>query len=335
MRNPAYRLMRRLAVPVALLAVLFSATASHAAATSTVRDLGTLGGGASRAWGINDRDQVVGESETADGRTHAFLWSNGQMTDLGTLGGPFSRAADINNRGQVVGTSMTAAGDSHAFLWENGVMHDLGAMAGTMSSATAINNQGQIVGSYQGPGMFDLPFGFVWRNGQWSDLGSLPGGCCTDPRDINDTGQIAGLGYTALGQQRAVRWQAGVLTNLGTLGGGSSYASGINNRGQVVGGSWTGADPGVGHGFLWQDGVMTDLGVNGISDINDQGQIAGMTPEGPSGPRAFVSDHGVVTELPTLGGPWGDAAAINNLGHAAGISAINSQFTYHAALWMP
>src|SRR4051794_34524752 len=50
-------------------------------------DLGTLGGADSLGLGINDSGQVVGQSDTADGHTHAFLYSQGVMADLGTLGG--------------------------------------------------------------------------------------------------------------------------------------------------------------------------------------------------------------------------------------------------------
>ena len=73
-----------------------------------LRDLGTLGGDSANAWNINDRGQVVGDSVTTDGSTHAFLWDKGVMTDLGTLGGPFSSAAVINDRGQVAGSSDNA-----------------------------------------------------------------------------------------------------------------------------------------------------------------------------------------------------------------------------------
>jgi probable HAF family extracellular repeat protein len=41
----------------------------------TVIDLGTLGGCCANATGINDRGQITGWSETADGHTHAVLWT--------------------------------------------------------------------------------------------------------------------------------------------------------------------------------------------------------------------------------------------------------------------
>jgi probable HAF family extracellular repeat protein len=89
----------------------------------------------------------VGESLTAEGQAHAFLWANGAMTDLGTLGGSYSVARSINPSGMVVGYSETAEGDQRAFLWVDGVMTDLGTLTGSSNSvAWGINARGEIVG---------------------------------------------------------------------------------------------------------------------------------------------------------------------------------------------
>jgi probable HAF family extracellular repeat protein len=48
-------------------------------------DLGTLGGQSSHAFGINNRGDVVGDAETADGESHAFLFTAGRMIDLNQI----------------------------------------------------------------------------------------------------------------------------------------------------------------------------------------------------------------------------------------------------------
>lgn len=59
-----------------------------------VKDLGTLGGTSSIAFGINNAGRVGGgASLEPNGPLHAFLWYGGHMTDLSTLGGPNSEAA--------------------------------------------------------------------------------------------------------------------------------------------------------------------------------------------------------------------------------------------------
>lgn len=88
----------------------------------------------------------------------------------------------------------------------------------------------------------------------------------------------AGAGNTA--GSAAARW---VLTDLGTLGGKESAAVAINEHGQIVGYSDTGAKENgltISHAFLWQNRKMTDLGTLGggrssAVAINEHGQIIG------------------------------------------------------------
>jgi len=84
-------------------------------------DLGTVGGTSSEAVAINEAGQIVGDSTTAAGETHAFSWTAaGGMVDLGTPGGASSHAVAVNEDGQVVGYGTTAVGETHAFSVDAG-----------------------------------------------------------------------------------------------------------------------------------------------------------------------------------------------------------------------
>ncbi len=98
------------------------------------------------------------------------------------------------------------------------------------------------------------------------------------------------------------------ITDLGTLGGWSSVALAVNRRGQVVGSADT--SQGVRHAYVWQRGMMTDLGtlpgdaMSEAWDINNSGLIVGVgtTPEGyrhafvmtPPPPIPAVSGYGTM-----------------------------------------
>jgi probable HAF family extracellular repeat protein len=133
-----------------------------------IKDLGTLEGGTnSRAYGINNCGQVVGESDTGPilssshrlGRfpplfgTRAFMWTEGEgMLDLGHLGGGTSGARAISNNGVVVGSSDLMNGTGHAFYWTRAeAMIDLNTLlplnsGWTLTEANGVNDRGQITG---------------------------------------------------------------------------------------------------------------------------------------------------------------------------------------------
>lgn len=121
----------------------------------TREDLGALvPGGTSVATAINDGGLVTGNSASASGAFHAFLFRDGlPMEDIHSArfdGSSFGLA--INARGDVVGELKLSGQGSRAFLWtRGGGMVDLNdlidpALGWVLTAATGINAGGQIVG---------------------------------------------------------------------------------------------------------------------------------------------------------------------------------------------
>jgi probable HAF family extracellular repeat protein len=87
----------------------------------TMTDLGTLGGSAGEAFGINDSGDVVGYSYTTpDGSPHAFLFTGRSLIDLNKLikkrrGWVLETAFDINEKRQIVGVGRLN-GEERGFL---------------------------------------------------------------------------------------------------------------------------------------------------------------------------------------------------------------------------
>ena len=303
----------------------------------TILDLGTLGGAFSDARSINDEGQVVGESRTAAGETHAFLWHDGTMIDLGTLGGNESRASAVNSRGQIVGSSRLASSQVRAFLWQEGTMTGLGTLGGKSSGATDINRHRQVVGSSQTAS--GQTHAFLWQDGAMNDLGTL-GGDRSEALGINDRGQVVGVSEASFGEAHAFLWERGTMIDLGVFAGVvqlASSASAVNGRGQVVGNASVPPRGDDNHAVLWARGTMTDLGTLGGYDsdaraVSDGGRIVGSSITSAGRIHAFLWERGGITDLGTLAGDESEANAINDRGQVAGGSGTASG-EFHAVLW--
>ena len=141
-----------------------------------------------------------------------------KLIDMGTFGGPNSSVPSsflteggnqvISNQGTVAGIGDTSTADPlcyfddcfypNAFQWQKGVLTNLGTLPGSQwSAANWISGNGLIAGTSE--------------NGENDPLSGLP-------------------------EFRAVLWNEGKISDLGTLEGGyESAAFAANNRGQVAG----------------------------------------------------------------------------------------------------
>jgi len=260
-----------------------------------------------------------------------------QLIDLGTFGGPntnfftLGQAAQIlNNRGIATGAADTSMPDPDA--------------------PNCIN-----------PDCF-ITHAFQWHGGELTDLGALPGVNSSLGGWITTNGLVAGISgnseidpLTGGPEIRAVFWNDGQLINLGTLGGNESLASAVNSRGQVVGSAAnTIPDPfntapnlfGWGtqmRAFLWQNGVMLDLGTLGGPDsvaglVNEAGQVAGFsytsyTPNATTGVppgHVFLWENGKMHDLGTIGGTQVfQLNALNERGQVVGSMTLEDENPNH------
>jgi len=129
------------------------------------------------------------------------------------------------------------------------------------------------------------------------DLGPLGGGPGA-PYFMANNGLIAGEAATANNQAHAAVWFMGFKLDLATpgLGGANSIAYSVNDKGQVVGAA--------------QTTVANSEDFCGFNAYGMAKSSAACLP--------FVFQNGVMTKLPTLGGPNGVAYSINNRSEAVG-----------------
>ena len=310
-------------------------------------NLGTLGGTAcpdcnSEAGGPNAHGESALISETAntDPNNEDFCafgthrqclgatWRNGALTALPPLpGGNNDQAYWLNNRGQVVGFSENGTQDStcitpsqvlrfEAVIWgpDGEIQRELSPLSGdTVAFAFGINDHGQAVGT----------------SGSCSNTSLPPGG----PSGAH-----------------AVLWEKdGTVRDLGSLGGSSpnNIATGINNRGQVVGNS--SLPNGSIQPFIWtrSTGLQPVGTLPGAvvtvapccHTINDKGEVAGFSIDGTTGNvRAVIWLNKTPIDLNTLipkGSPWFllQALSLNDAGQIVGFGTINGNV--HAFLATP
>jgi probable HAF family extracellular repeat protein len=173
-------------------------------------------------------------------------------------------------------------------MWEKGEVRALPTLPGEPDGfVQGLNDLGQAVGATGTCTSFAI-HAVLWENDHAFQLADL-GHTGSNAYAINDRGQAVGYVSTNDGSTIvASLWlngAHGAVTNLGILpGDGAAFATGINNRAQVVGSTFNSA--GWSRGFISQGVVMTDLNtlipgdsnlkIIAASNINERGQISGM-----------------------------------------------------------
>jgi len=225
-----------------------------------------------------------------------------QVIDLGPTQWPLA----LNRHGTVVGKT---ADTEQADVYRDGAWTLLKAR-GTYSTAEAVNGAGDIVGE-------DGSKPVRWQHGHRRVLIGLGDGTAAG---ISDDGTIVGT-YTQHRKDRCYAWKDGVITDLGTLGGGRCNAYAIDPTGRYIGGMSSGAHFG-GHAFIRDAQGMHDLGVlpNGyyswVSGINRHGHASLWADIDNSGDwaAAYWNGHALI-QVPGVLPPGGESIAMGINGH--------------------
>lgn len=236
--------------------------------------------------GLNNSGTIVGGH---------YVYSDVSLTTLPKLISTYgsNNLTDINDSGTVVGSSLYnyLTGDSHAAYWDSIGIHDLGALDGhTSSIARGINNQGQVVGSSWNDVGFMPRRAVIWDDGSKTQLDPISGYDYSSAFRINNFGLVIGSSsrwdtYYSGGvefsylREEAVLWGSDSVIDI-AVEGMNTFASDINDLGQVVGYAYSYPNSSAFNAFVWQDGELTWLGgLNGATamayGINSSGWIVG------------------------------------------------------------
>lgn len=307
-------------------------TTASGYALTTIGNLPGQNGGLALA--INDLDVVVGFNFE-----NAFWYRSGVLGQLASLAGAVATfARDINNSGRVVGFVTTD--HDQAVLW-NSTNSPATPVATTLawSEAYAINDAGVVVGTGSATALFpghafrwSAATGAIDLNPAWASRSTA--------YDIDGTGIVTGEArVAATGATVAVQWSAtGIVTILGTLPGG------VSSTGRSVVGGRIGGDADLGpsvprQGFLWtpSGGTKPLIGFSVIAGQSSHGRIVRSYMSQAGQPtlavtRLLSSLFKGSTVLPSLGGQFSAAYAVNSCGVIVGAS-VKAGGIYEPVLW--
>jgi probable HAF family extracellular repeat protein len=326
----------------------------------TITPLVPLTGVTSEATAINSRGVVAGNyTWRSTGVQHGFFY-DGVMHDIGstqTIKG--GNVTGINDCGIVIGWAATGAGydpsngyfeiDTAFAVYRRNYLvlaNDSNSSYG-QNFANGINSAGHIVGSA-------LDYAYIWRNGVRT---FLPHALYFYPHAINNNDEITGQYFFRLISPislHAAIYTAGNYLDLGALPNSVQSVSeglAINDHGQVVGSSFTGATSQAvlfsGGTVLNIDTITKDVPTQAslATSINNSGVVVGnILINEPNATfttlSAFVYVGGKMQDLNTLIAPnsgWviNSANAINNAGQIVGGGTFNGEKGFRAYLLTP
>ena len=203
-----------------------------------------------KAFDINDRDEIVGWHRDSSGMIHGFVKAGNtfRSIDHPNASGWGTVITGLNNRGTLVGSY----GDGYTvrgFVCNGGKFTPIEYPGVDYTEPFGINNNGTVVGFYW-DGL--APHGFVYERGRFKSL-DVPGALSTQLYGINEKGQIVGAYLDGDGNSGAFIYEKGLFTQVSSWYGinnkggiddmnfedhgkpQGAFAHGINNKGHIVG----------------------------------------------------------------------------------------------------
>lgn len=281
--------------------------------TYVVTNLGAFG--ATDAYAISNNGQVTGAYGSGNTtQPYIYNYNSGAFTVPGLPAGEaYGWGSGINDSGQL---AMFGADPNPAQLYSGGSWQVL-----PLHTPEFINGAGRIAGSVYSPSGIAHAILYDSDSGVSTDLlgpDNVNGATiytAADARSVNSSGQACGVAVTPSGIEGFI-YNAGAVTYLPNVD-----AYGINDVGAVTGHDYSSGQP-----YVYQNGVIHDLGASGYAfGINNGGEVVGV---GDSG--AFVYSNGAVQNLNSLipsnsGWSLSVARAINNDGQIVGFGTYNGE----------
>lgn len=190
---------------------------------------------AEAAYGVNNRDRVVGTYRISRGMSSGFLVDHGLFSTIRTTMFEVQEARGINDAGTIVGVyalpSAPINQQNGSYLLRRGTFSMVNVPGAIMTIARGINNAEDIVGDYYSSDR--QQHGYLLRNGSITNI-DFPGALMTSPYGINSRGAIAGTLRTADGTHGFV-FDNGKFQLIDVPGARITEVFGINSAGRIVG----------------------------------------------------------------------------------------------------
>lgn len=227
------------------------------------------------------------------------------MYTVTQIGGLRDQGNALSQNGTVGGFNLN--NPSEGFIATSSSFNYIGRASGQATIVYGINDSGVAAAAHT-----NSTRAAYWDGLAWVDLHAAVGTTNSQGRDINNAGQILGMG----GTQAWIRETDGTINFISTI----NFPYQINASGQIVG-----RDTANKAAFRNPDGTVNTMGLPGTSGqayaISDAGHVVGFYVSGTSGtPFLYTPGSGYVNVAGLGSDPFIDLRGVNSSGDAVGIS---------------